>query len=394
MYALKTLTGSLIVALALSTAAHAEGAADTRNLTAKQVEVVNAVTADRSIKVDAWLDRADGLYQDKEAVSVQVRLDTAAYVTLINVNAKGEANVIFPNQFVTNNYLSANVTHAIPGAGATYKLEVSPPYGGNVLKVIASSSPTPVFSRAELGTTGPFPAVTGGVDALLGRLGKTITAVAAPAAPAQPATAAPAVRQGHAEKVWAVVPSRTGQAPIAQPTAPQVVTTTTTTTTTTVSDASAPVAAPAVSPTLPATVSRSDFGLVLEADKTSYTQGNRIQVRATSEKNCSLVLLDVAPDGSYTVLLPNAVSGDTWLSAGKTAFLASADSKLDLTAGVVGGHALVGICSARRTLGQFLFGRTDGRTSATVRPPSLEEVLAKQPQGDVARTHLNYVVTP
>jgi hypothetical protein len=171
----------------------------------------------------------------------------------------------------------------------------------------------------------------------------------------------------------------------------------------------APVPAPQPVPAPPSPVTgvypipsmQSAFGLTLGVTKqgASFVPGEKLEVVVTSERKCSLVLLDVYQDGSYNILFPNAVDKEVWLTAGKAEFLAGGGRKTVITAGQAGTHTLLALCSANRTFAQWLWGKTEYRTDATgrsqvvVKQPTLAEVMNKRPKGDEANATFVYTVT-
>ena len=407
---------AVLMSLAVSGGVQAqEGAsADARQLTVQQTTVVNwtppAPVAQPALKPTAWMSKGDRLYQPGENAVIYVQSPADAYITVINVNAAGQITQLFPNAHATNNLVRARQTLAVGtgvadtarGDTAGYTLGVGTPYGGNVLKVFASDRPIDWLRNQPTARSGAFTTVGGDVPSFV----RTLTVNATAPAPAAAATATTttttttttgaqqaAPKVATTEVVWGVVQPPAGQ--------PAVNTTTGQGTTPAGTNLTVPAPAPAPVPaTLPVSLRPSDFGLTLAANKTTFANGEQMTLTLTPERRCSLVLLDVAPDGSYQVLVPNAVDKQQWLPAGRTTFVSGAESEGKIQAGGAGAHTLVALCNARQTFTEWLFGNSSyrsggaGRTQVVVKQPSLAEVLSKQPDGLSANATLTYTVTP
>ena len=69
---------------------------------------------------------------------------------MINVNVNGEFTLLFPNRFERNNLVRAGQARQIPGPEPRrYDLTISPPFGIETIKVIASRTPFPVDTLIE-----------------------------------------------------------------------------------------------------------------------------------------------------------------------------------------------------------------------------------------------------
>lgn len=377
-----------MLALAVSTlagAAESKSDTDARRLRPEQIPLTTwAPPAPSStLKPVVWMDHQDLLYRPNDYAQAFVRVNEDAYITVINVDAEGVATIIFPNDFAKDNRVRGNTTVQLGTDSSGFRLAVSEPYGGNLLKVVASKTPIDWWAGRSTSRSGVFTEL-GDKGAVLAR---HLTAVAAKQPEAQLAST---------EIVFGVVPvqyasvqptSPPPPVPLAyQPTpAPPL---------------PAPIPDPVPPPPLPTQLGYpipsivSDFGLQLTATRQSYTTGDKIDLVATSERKCSLALLDVAPDGSYNMLFPNAVDEDVWLSASKATFLSGTDSRGKIQAAGEGTHTLLALCTANRTISQWLFGKSSARTQVVAKQPTLQEVMDKRPKGDGASATFVYTVSP
>jgi hypothetical protein len=142
------------------------------------------------------------------------------------------------------------------------------------------------------------------------------------------------------------------------------------------------------------------FGLRIDLGRSRYREGEPITLTASAERRCSLIVLDVHADGHYRILVPVAADRPFWLEPGRTAFLPAAGAAYQFQASRVGEHSMVALCTARQTLAQWLFGRTQlaydeaSRTQVVLQQPSLQEVMDARPDGDAASAVRHYFVDP
>ena len=146
----------LIGAIVLSTAAFAVAAAAeqqadrplSRSLTVEQTAIYNVrptttttttTTGDEGLEVMAWVDRPDYTYASGEDVRVFVETNKDAYVTVLNVDPAGEATVLFPNQYQSDNFLAAGRALQVPDPSAGFRFVVTGNVGVELLKVVAST---------------------------------------------------------------------------------------------------------------------------------------------------------------------------------------------------------------------------------------------------------------
>ena len=152
-------------AAALHVGAAAEQAAErplSRSLTVEQIAVYDVRPAARpaaaggaGLEVLAWVDRPDYTYASGEAVQVFVETNKDAYVTVLNVDPAGTTTVLFPNRYRSDNFVAAGRTLRLPDRDE-FRIVVSGSVGAELLKVIASTEPVPLFEARQLAGAGPF----------------------------------------------------------------------------------------------------------------------------------------------------------------------------------------------------------------------------------------------
>ena len=173
----------VLFTVAFHIGAAAEQAADrplSRSLTVEQIAVYDvgppvrpATAGDDGLEVLAWVDRPDYTYATGEDVQVFVETNKDAYITVLNVDPAGETTVLFPNRYQSANFVAAGRTIEVPDRAAGFRIVVSGNVGTELLKVIASTEPIPLFEARQLADAGPFQTVR----AKPARLARSLTVV-------------------------------------------------------------------------------------------------------------------------------------------------------------------------------------------------------------------------
>ncbi len=159
---------SLVLATAIlgGTAGAETDEALRKDLAVVQRPIADVTPPPSDIRVTAWVNHDDNIYQVGDDVTLFVRVNREAYVTIIDVGTSGKVHVIFPNRFQRNNRVRANQTIRIPGRNANFDFRVGGPPGIELIKVIATTSPDPIFDVRDLTDVGPFKAVAKSADAV------------------------------------------------------------------------------------------------------------------------------------------------------------------------------------------------------------------------------------
>lgn len=74
-------------------------------------------------RIAVWADR--DTYATGQALSLQAETDSACHLSLINVDARGRATVLFPNGFEPDNLLQPRQRITVPGVDAPYRFRLS-----------------------------------------------------------------------------------------------------------------------------------------------------------------------------------------------------------------------------------------------------------------------------
>ena len=295
----------------MASAAHADGA---RDLTVEQTAMYTvqatapaASVPSGALSVVAWVDHADNTYAVGEAVRLYVRSNKDAYVTVLNVGPSGNTTMLFPNAAQRDARVGAMQVVEIPGPGSGASIRVGGPVGRELIKVIASTSPAPLFDAAKLSGAGPFATVSGGSRSVARDLAVTMGS--------QPSSH----EWDDYNKVITTIASR-------------------------------PVSS--VVPLMPAPSGQawpvSGSGLRIATDKSRYRMGETVTVYASSTVPCYLTLVNIGSSGQARVLLPNAAQPRNYLAAGQTVvFPGVRVRRLTVTpVGPAGVETVTAVCSA------------------------------------------------
>lgn len=111
------------------------------------------------LEVVAWVDRPDSTYARGERVRLFVQTNRDAYVTVLNVDPAGETTVLFPNEYQSDNFVQADRAVEVPDPDSRSRVVVSGPVGTELIKVVASTTPIPLFEARQLSEAGAFSTV-------------------------------------------------------------------------------------------------------------------------------------------------------------------------------------------------------------------------------------------
>ena len=358
------MAASLVVAsgaLGLSAVVHAEGAgSEARDLSVAQtafytVQTVAAAPGQGRLSVTAWVDHPDNTYAVGEAVRLFVRANKDAYVTVLNVGASGRTTMLYPNEYQTDTRVRAHQVVEIPRPGSGASIRVSGPTGRELIKVIASTNPSPLLGSWKSTAAGPFTRLDGDARSMARDLQVTM--------------------QGQTGDEWddynkviTTIPSRAAAVPMMP------------------------------APTGTAWPS-SPFGLRIATDKSAYRLGEPVTLYASTTAPCYLTLVNLGASGHTRVLLPNAVQPQTLLPAGQTVVFPALGSGLQLMPmGPMGMETVVAICSSDSQPvfgGGYTYG-PGGFAALSVGGDVLTRdlsVVGTMPQRQVSQVTVGYLVS-
>ncbi|MDH4045462.1 MAG: DUF4384 domain-containing protein [Gemmatimonadota bacterium] len=124
------LTVSLLVPVALGVAGPDARAADR-----------STPGPEHSPQITLWTNRADDLFERGNRMTIFVRTDVDAYVTLFRVNTDGRVRVLYPARPYEDSYVRGATTYAVPGTREGYTLRVEEYPGEGFLFALVTLDP-------------------------------------------------------------------------------------------------------------------------------------------------------------------------------------------------------------------------------------------------------------
>ncbi len=99
----------------------------------------------RDLDVDVWTDRDDGSnYYEGDDITIYFRTSEDAYVTVYDLDTRGNVNLIFPPDPSDNHYVQGGEIYMIPESNADYTLSLEGPPGTEHIQMVASTEYFPV----------------------------------------------------------------------------------------------------------------------------------------------------------------------------------------------------------------------------------------------------------
>lgn len=341
MVALTLTAGHPVLAIEI---VEAQASRPTSSLPPVQAQVAAIAAPASSFRVSAWVDRADNTYAEGDDLQLWLQSNEDAYLTVVNVPAKGEAHVIFPNAHQPDNFVRANNTLVVPGSDGAFKLRVSGQPGTELIKVIASKNALDLAKSLPTREAGAFRAITVEPTSLAQNLQDAL---------------------GNASKAWtsydkiiSVVADRPATEAVA------------------------------------ATASAfGDEPLRIAADKAVYRIGEPVEVYVASRQDCQLSVISVGSDGQALQLFPNAFQPEGFVVAGSTVVLPGAMGGVRFEArGPAGVETLLARCGASQS-------RFTGGAGKNFKPlgkaNELARTIAVVPVGDgEAQASTSFILVP
>jgi hypothetical protein len=93
------------------------------------------------------VDHADGVYREGETVSVRFAAERESRLYLLYHQTDGRCVLLFPNPARSDNRVPARQIVQVPGPGEPFRFRIRPPYGVEVLQVLASVQPIADLDR-------------------------------------------------------------------------------------------------------------------------------------------------------------------------------------------------------------------------------------------------------
>jgi outer membrane protein OmpA-like peptidoglycan-associated protein len=94
------------------------------------------------INVDIWFDKQCGAsYAESEKIMINFQTTADGYVTIYDIDTRGQVTVLFPNRNDPDNFVRGNQTYMIPNRSYKDDFIVTGPEGIEYVDIVASSDP-------------------------------------------------------------------------------------------------------------------------------------------------------------------------------------------------------------------------------------------------------------
>lgn len=94
------------------------------------------------INVDVWFDKQCGSsYTQGEKIIISFKTNTDGYVTIYDIDTRGDVSILFPNKHYPDNHVKGNQVYSMPNRSYSYDLVVQGPEGIEYVDIVASTDP-------------------------------------------------------------------------------------------------------------------------------------------------------------------------------------------------------------------------------------------------------------
>ena len=95
-----------------------------------------------NMNVDVWFDKQCGSpYKQGEKILISFKAASDGYLTVYDIDTRGQVTVIFPNKHQPNNYVRGGQTYTVPDRSYSYDLIVEGPEGIEYVDAVVSNDP-------------------------------------------------------------------------------------------------------------------------------------------------------------------------------------------------------------------------------------------------------------
>ena len=91
------------------------------------------------LAIKVWTDKKN--YSHGQKIRIYVKGNKPFYGRVVYKDAEGKLVQLLPNPHRTENYFNGGVVYELPGNGDRFDLEVTPPFGNEIVTVYGSTSP-------------------------------------------------------------------------------------------------------------------------------------------------------------------------------------------------------------------------------------------------------------
>jgi hypothetical protein len=113
----------------------------------KQIVTDRFDSIPRDFPVEIFTGDGKRAYVAGENISFRVRSAEDCHITVVCHQSDGRSVVLFPNRWSRDTLLLANQTIEIPGSVFPFKMKIGPPFGSDVVEVIACSRESEIHKK-------------------------------------------------------------------------------------------------------------------------------------------------------------------------------------------------------------------------------------------------------
>jgi hypothetical protein len=107
----------------------------------------DSVSGSGALKVSVSTERGSGaVYREGESMVVLVAVSKSAWLKVYHIDVEGKVRLIWPNAFTPGRRVDPGRAVSIPSEGDAFAFKMTPPFGTEFIKVVASTQP---FSSSE-----------------------------------------------------------------------------------------------------------------------------------------------------------------------------------------------------------------------------------------------------
>ena len=132
--------------------------------TASSIGNLNTDSGKSALKVSVSTERGPGaVYREGEKMVILVTVNKSAWIKVYHVDVTGLVHLILPNAWTSSRRIDPGAVVTIPGRDDGFEFEMTPPFGTEFIKVVASTQPFAVDESSGSSKDDPFAAL--GTDA-------------------------------------------------------------------------------------------------------------------------------------------------------------------------------------------------------------------------------------
>ena len=113
----------------------------------KQIVTDRFDSIPRDFPVEIFTGDGKRAYVAGENISFRVRSAEDCHITVVSHQSDGRSVVLFPNRWSRDTLLHANQTIEIPGSAFPFKMRIGPPFGSDIVEVIACSRESEIHKK-------------------------------------------------------------------------------------------------------------------------------------------------------------------------------------------------------------------------------------------------------